>query len=170
MLIIGRKATETFLLKYLLSVGMHRILFLPDIRLIQKPGTGYPVRAGHLYSYFSVCNFLVRTTLASVEEANDSNGPGSKNIPYMLLNGPTLPLKKYINLKWLPKQKFSCMPCHWYRMHDFCVRKSIISRRIRSRVQKGFSPWIRGPGGIVWWKTKGRKSRDTVSLNWQLYV
>jgi hypothetical protein len=47
-----------------------------------------------------------------------------------------------------------CMQGHWQRMHDFCVRKSIISRRMRSRIQKGFSPWIRGQGGtgIVWWK------------------
>jgi hypothetical protein len=27
-----------------------------------------------------------------------------------------------------------------HRMHDICVRKSIISRRIRSRIQKDFSP------------------------------
>jgi hypothetical protein len=47
----------------------------------------------------------------------------------------------------------------------FCVRKSIISRRIRCRIQKGFSSWIRGPGGIVWFKkTEGQKSRDTVPL------
>jgi hypothetical protein len=26
---------------------MHRILFLPDIRLIQKPDTGYPIRVGY---------------------------------------------------------------------------------------------------------------------------
>jgi hypothetical protein len=39
---------------YTLDVGMHRILFLPDIRLIQKPDTGYPagypVRAGYRIS------------------------------------------------------------------------------------------------------------------------
>jgi hypothetical protein len=29
---------------------MHRILFLPDIRLFQKPDTGYPVRAGYRIS------------------------------------------------------------------------------------------------------------------------
>jgi hypothetical protein len=28
----------------------HRLLFLPDIRLIQKPDTGYPVRAGYRIS------------------------------------------------------------------------------------------------------------------------
>jgi hypothetical protein len=74
--------------------------------------------------------------------------------------------KKYINLKGLPNKKFSFMRCHWHRMHDFCVRKSSISRRIRSRIQKGFRPWIRGPGGIILWKkTEGRKSLDTVPLN-----
>jgi hypothetical protein len=59
------------------------------------------------------------------------------------------------------------MRCHWHHMHDFCVRKSIISRRIRSRIQKGFSPWIRE----VFFdeKTGGWKSRDTVPLRdpWQ---
>jgi hypothetical protein len=74
--------------------------------------------------------------------------------------------KKYINLNGLPNKKFSCMRCHWHRMHDFCVRKSIISGRIRSRIQKGFRSWISGLRGIVWWKkTEGRKSRDTVPLN-----
>jgi hypothetical protein len=36
-------------------------------------------------------------------------------------------------------------------MHDFFIRKSIISRQIQSRIQKGFSPWNRGPwdcGGL----------------------
>jgi hypothetical protein len=32
------------------KVGMHRILFFPDIRLFQKPGTGYPVRAAYRIS------------------------------------------------------------------------------------------------------------------------
>jgi hypothetical protein len=55
--------------------------------------------------------------------------------------------KKYINLNWLPNKKFSCMRCQWLCKHDFCVRKSSISRRIRSRIQKGFRPWISGPEG-----------------------
>jgi hypothetical protein len=37
-------------------------------------------------------------------------------------------------------------------MLNFCIRKSLMSRRIRSRIQKGLSPWIRGQGIIVWWK------------------
>jgi hypothetical protein len=61
--------------------------------------------------------------------------------------------QKFINLKGLPEWK-----------KKFCVRKSIISRRIRSRIQKGFSPWIRGPGKKKT-KIEGRKSRDTVTLN-----
>jgi ribosomal protein L24E len=48
---------------------------------------------------------------------------------------------------------------------ELCVRNSIISRRIRSRIPKCFIMWIRGPGDIVWWKkAEGRKSRDTVLL------
>jgi hypothetical protein len=70
--------------------------------------------------------------------------------------------KKYLNLKGLPNTKFSCMRCHWHRMHDFCVRKSIISRRIRSRIQKDFIPWIRGQGGIVLCKNRGSTSHDSV--------
>jgi hypothetical protein len=75
----------------------------------------------------------------------------------MFSNCPTPPLKKYINLKGLPNKTFSCIWCNWHRMHDCCVRKSITSRRIRSRIQKGCSPWIRGPVGIVWWKNRGPK-------------
>jgi hypothetical protein len=67
------------------------------------------------------------------------------------------PLKKYINLKGLPNKKCLWLRCHWHRIYDFCVRKSIISRLIRSRIQKGFSSWIRGPGGIVRWKNRGSK-------------
>jgi hypothetical protein len=41
---------------------MHRILFLPDIRLKQKPDTGYPVKAG--YRIFALANiFLVKYKL-----------------------------------------------------------------------------------------------------------
>jgi hypothetical protein len=61
--------------------------------------------------------------------------------------------KIYINLKGLPNKK-----------NDFCVRKSIISRQIRSRIIKGFSPWVRGPGGIVWWKKPGFENLVTLSL------
>jgi hypothetical protein len=80
------------------------------------------------------------------------------NIYVPELSFPTT--KKYLNLKGLSNNKFSCMRCHWHRMHDFCVRKSIISRRIRSKIQKGFSPWIRGPGGILWWKKNQTVSRN----------
>jgi hypothetical protein len=46
------------------------------------------------------------------------------------------------------------------------LTKSRISPRIRSHMQKGFNPCIRGPDGVVWWKkTRGRKSRDRVPLN-----
>jgi hypothetical protein len=80
-------------------------------------------------------------------------------------NRPTPPLKKYINLKGLPNIKFSCMRCQWQHMHDFCVRKSIISRRFRSRIQKG----PKGESGAKYVlldeKTEGRKTRDTVPLN-----
>jgi hypothetical protein len=38
---------------------------------------------------------------------------------YIILNWPTPPLKKYINLKGLPNKTCSCMRCHWHRMHDF---------------------------------------------------
>jgi hypothetical protein len=29
------------------NLGMHRILFMPDIRLIQKPDTGNPIRVAY---------------------------------------------------------------------------------------------------------------------------
>jgi hypothetical protein len=34
-------------------LGMHRILFLPDIRLNQKPDTGYPIRVGYPAGYLA---------------------------------------------------------------------------------------------------------------------
>jgi hypothetical protein len=78
---------------------------------------------------------------------------------------PTPPLKKYINLKGLPNTNFSCMRCHWHRMHDFCVRKSILYRRILSRIQNLARE--SGAQGVLFdEKTEGRKSRDTVPLNW----
>jgi hypothetical protein len=44
-------------------------------------------------------------------------------------------------------------------------RLSRFSRRIRSHMWNGFSPWIRALGGIVWWKkTESWKSRDTFPL------
>jgi hypothetical protein len=85
------------------------------------------------------------------QSKNDSNGPWQ----------PTPPLKKYINLKGLPNKIF----VHWHRMHVFCVRKSIITRRIRSRIQNGFSPESGVQGYCLMKKTEGRKSRDNVPLN-----
>jgi hypothetical protein len=49
-------------------------------------------------------------------------------------------------------------------MHDFCVLKLIISRRIRSRIQKALSRESGAQGVLFNEKTEGRKSRDTVPL------
>jgi hypothetical protein len=73
---------------------------------------------------------------------------------------PWQPLKG-ISIKNIYVPEFSyptttCMRCHWHRMHDFCVRKSIISRRIRSR--------IRGPGGVICWKKPRVENIMTLSL------
>jgi hypothetical protein len=48
---------------------MHRILFLPDIRLIQRPdtGTGYPVRAGYRISGLISGRILGLTTIFLVK-------------------------------------------------------------------------------------------------------
>jgi hypothetical protein len=82
----------------------------------------------------------------------------------------TSSLKKYINLKGIPKKTFSCMRCHWHRKHACFFWKSIISRRIRSRIQKGFRLWSWAQGVLFDGKTEGWKSRDTVPLTttcWQ---
>jgi hypothetical protein len=89
----------------------------------------------------------IRTALAAFK------GKFYQNIYVPELSYPTLK-RIYINFKGLPDKKFPCMCWHRLRMIDFCVRKSIISQRIRSRIQKGFSPWIRSPRGIVWWKNR----------------
>jgi hypothetical protein len=53
-------------------------------------------------------------------------------------------IQKYITLLGAPNKKFCA--CHFIdtACTKFCVRKSIISRRIWGRIQQGFSPWIRG--------------------------
>jgi hypothetical protein len=105
-------------------------------------------------------------------------GISIKNIYVPELSYPTT--KKIEKFKRLRKKKFSCMRCHWHRMHDFFVRKLIISRRIRSRIQKGFCPWLREPRGYCFYeKTEGRislislishGSNDTVLLKWNFWV
>jgi hypothetical protein len=85
-------------------------------------------------------------------------GISIKNIHVPQLSYPTTAKIKYINLKRLPKKKFSCMRCHWNRM------RSKIGE-FETEFKGGFSLWIRGPGCIVWWKKEGRKSRDTVPLS-----
>jgi hypothetical protein len=55
---------------------------------------------------------------------------------------------------------------NWHRMNYFCAQKLIISRRIRSRIQNGFGPWIRSQGVLIDLKTEGQKSHDTVPLNY----
>jgi hypothetical protein len=71
---------------------------------------------------------------------------------YMFANFPTPPLQKYINLKGSPNKSF------------FCIRKSIISRRIRSRIPKVFSLWIRVTGGILF-DEKKPKVQNLVALS-----
>jgi hypothetical protein len=57
-----------------------------------------------------------------------------------------------------------CMRCQWYRMHrasgindTACILKNLISSRIRIYIRKGFSPLIRSPGRMFWWKNRGSK-------------
>jgi hypothetical protein len=100
---------------------------------------------------------------------NDSNGPGSfkgniyqKHILYVPeLSYPTP--KKYINLKGLPNKKFREWEFVSLTQHARFLRSKIDHISANSK-QNSKSPWIRGPGGIVWWKTEGRKSPDTVPL------
>jgi hypothetical protein len=61
-------------------------------------------------------------------------------------------IQKYINLRGLSNKKFPWFRCHWYLMPENRRLKSRLSSRIRSRIQKGCNPWIRGSEGIVWWK------------------
>jgi hypothetical protein len=95
---------------------------------------------------------VIDTACKIWQSTSNSSSPGSLKREYLskhVCSRIVLP-HHYKNLKGHPNEKFSCMRCHWHRMHDCCVRKSSISRRIRSR--------IRGPGCIVWWK-KPRKSK-----------
>jgi hypothetical protein len=52
----------------------------------------------------------------------------------------------------------------WHRFTKNWRFQSKKSSQIRSRIQKGCNPYISGPGGIIWWKKRGRKSRVRVIL------
>jgi hypothetical protein len=71
---------------------------------------------------------------------------------------------------------------HWHRrdMHSRAIETIVICTAVsltplcnqlcrffpqtRSHFQKGFNPRIRSLGGVVWWKSRGRKSRARVPL------
>jgi hypothetical protein len=79
-------------------------------------------------------------------------------------------LKSYTKQRWYVKINKNACGVNDTTCTVHAVSKTIISRRIWSIIQKGFSPWIRGPGGIVWWKkNENRKSRDTVPLRYGLW-
>jgi hypothetical protein len=52
----------------------------------------------------------------------------------------------------------------WLRCDKTRRLQSRFSRRILIHIEKGFNPCLRGLGGVVWWKTRGRKSRVRVPL------
>jgi hypothetical protein len=59
---------------------------------------------------------------------------------------------------------FLSQRCHWHRCNEFHSR---FSPRIRSHIQKGFKPCIRGLGGVVWWKKPEVKNLVSLQLqNW----
>jgi hypothetical protein len=55
MVILGKKRYPKPKPETVFEIGMHRRELLPDIRLIQKPDTGYPVGypAGYLAGYLA---------------------------------------------------------------------------------------------------------------------
>jgi hypothetical protein len=95
--------------------------------------------------YDTACTLLNQRTIRAAIAAFKGNIYLKK---YIVAKCPIPPLQKYVNLKGLPpNKKFSSTQCYWHRMYDFCVQKSIIFRRIRSRIQKGFSSVNLGPRG-----------------------
>jgi hypothetical protein len=87
-------------------------------------------------------------------------GISIKNILRIFPNCPTPPLKNtvYKFLKGLPNNKFSCMRCHWHRMTVFAFENRSYLGEFEAEFKKAlFSPWVRGPGGIIWWKNRGSK-------------
>jgi hypothetical protein len=87
-----------------------------------------------------------------------------KQIKSLFISSLSLTPHEQYNFRTTSEKLTSYTKRHWRRMHDFCVRKSIISRRVRSIFQKGFSPWIRVPGGIIWWKKLKVENLVTLSL------
>jgi hypothetical protein len=53
---------------------------------------------------------------------------------------------------------------NWDRWIQTLQRLSRFCRRIRCHIQNRISPWIRAPGGIVWWKKPSVENLVTLSL------
>jgi hypothetical protein len=83
----------------------------------------------------TACTMHAASLIPHARSIDERCGSGSFWIEYLSKRVCTrifLPVhykKKYINLKGLPNNKCSCMRCHWHRVHDFCVRKSIMSKQ-----------------------------------------
>jgi hypothetical protein len=75
---------------------------------------------------------------------------------------PAVPLWDNVRLRPDPAPVFSeCGSGSSQKLPDLPRFHSRISLRIRSQMQKGFNPWVKGPKGVVWWKNRRSK------ISWQ---
>jgi hypothetical protein len=86
---------------------------------------------------------------------NDSNGPGS--LKSVFPNCPIPPLKNIYKFErgYLTKN---------FRIDTAFIIFAFEKRSYLSRIQKGFSPWIRGPGGYYLRKKPRVENLVTLSL------
>jgi hypothetical protein len=76
----------------------------------------------------------------------------------------TIPLTFKQKYRGVTRDRFLSQRCHWHHCDENRRFHMRFSPRIWSHIQKGVNPCIRGLGGVVWWKNKGRKSRVRVPL------
>jgi hypothetical protein len=78
----------------------------------------------------------------------------------------TIPITVTHTIWGLTRNSFLSQQCHWHRCDENQRFHSRFSPRIRSHIQKGFNPCIRGIGGscLMKKKNRGRKSRVRVPL------
>jgi hypothetical protein len=64
----------------------------------------------------------------------------------------TIPITFTHKIWGLSRDRFLSQRCHWHRCEANRRFHSRFSSRIRSHIQKGFNPCIRGLGGVDLWK------------------
>jgi hypothetical protein len=156
----GRKSWETFSL--ILTFFSNYIYYLYDAYLFICFCYGFPLKGMRANNSFleDFCSLIETAESDSTVSMRHRDG-----FPWFLMKQ----LDQFLWSQWdswiwswgFNDTAESVSAVLWRLRNLFSKILSRLSRQIPSHMQNGFSPWIRGIEGIVWWKTEGRKSRDT---------